>query len=338
MIALLFMLSLASPEQSVLAELERIDRKLVKNELELQELTAASNKLTQELATLATERAAAELLAAEARVRFTRRLRALARLPSGARVMLLGDAASFADYLELSRMLRAVTSHDQKLYRQYKEEHERALEVASQVARRKEELAVAVTAARSRRDLLATKRGERVAYLAAALTDPTRARRTHEEQRLAHSSLGTMLARLEPAARLRAVFAENRGRLPWPVLGEIRDGFGDVIDPRLGTSVSHPGLSFTAKVSAKVSAVAAGEVVHVGWMRGYGQVVIIDHGGGYHTVYAHLATLDVERGDILDSGAALGQVGDSGSYRGLGLYFELRHDGVAEDPRPWLRR
>jgi septal ring factor EnvC (AmiA/AmiB activator) len=87
---------------------------------------------------------------------------------------------------------------------------------------------------------------------------------------------------------------------------------------------------------ALVHAVAPGRVVHAGWFKGYGNLVIVDHGGGYHTLVAHLASMRTAMGEDVEAGAVLGTVGDSASLKGPYLYFELRERGKPVDPRPWL--
>ena len=85
-------------------------------------------------------------------------------------------------------------------------------------------------------------------------------------------------------------------------------------------------------------AVADGRVVHAGWFRGYGNIVIVDHGDGYHTLVAHLGSMRTAVGEEVEAGAILGTVGDSGSLKGPMLYFEIREKQRPVDPAPWLRR
>jgi hypothetical protein len=95
-------------------------------------------------------------------------------------------------------------------------------------------------------------------------------------------------------------------------------------------------LDIEAPAGAAVRAVAPGRVVHAGWFKGYGNIVIVDHGEGYHTLVAHLASMRTAMGEDVPAGAVLGTVGDTGSLKGAYLYFELREKGRPVDPRPWL--
>lgn len=128
-----------------------------------------------------------------------------------------------------------------------------------------------------------------------------------------------------------------RGRLPWPVKGKVIEGYGyREVGPKRAR-VPHRGLSIRAKIGTPVHAIADGAVAHTGRLRGYGQIVLVDHGGGYFSMYAHLAEIQSFVGQIILQGDPVGTVGDSGSLEGAQLYFELRVNRVQVDPVPWLR-
>lgn len=131
--------------------------------------------------------------------------------------------------------------------------------------------------------------------------------------------------------------AKAKGRLPWPVKGKILQPFGyREVGPKRA-KVPHNGLSIDAQFGTPVSAVADGAVSYTGRLRGYGQIVILDHGGGYFTLYGHLDQVDCFKGQVVLQGDPIGTVGDSGSLSGPELYFELRQDRVQVDPLPWLK-
>ncbi len=131
-------------------------------------------------------------------------------------------------------------------------------------------------------------------------------------------------------------FARRKGTLPLPARGPITVGFGKVVNPKFNTVTVQNGVDVGAPAGAPVRAVAPGRVVHAGWFKGYGNLVIVDHGDGYHTLVAHLASMQTAMGEEVDAGDALGTVGDSGSLKGAYLYFEVREKGRPVDPRPWV--
>jgi murein DD-endopeptidase MepM/ murein hydrolase activator NlpD len=128
----------------------------------------------------------------------------------------------------------------------------------------------------------------------------------------------------------------RRGHLPFPTKGLVEVSFGKVVNPRFNTVTVQKGLDIRAAAGAEVASVASGTVVFAGWLKGYGNLVIIDHGASYHSLYAHLARFEVEVGTVVEEGESIGQVGDTGSLKGAFLYFEIRKAGQAVDPRPWL--
>ena len=130
----------------------------------------------------------------------------------------------------------------------------------------------------------------------------------------------------------------ERGQLPWPAEGRVVGEFGPQTHPRFGTETLRSGIDIEAPEGTAIRAVAAGTVAYRGWLKGYGNLVVLDHGDGYHTLYAHAAQVLVDEGDQVKGGALIGRVGETGSVEGPRLYFEVRHRGRAEDPELWLRR
>jgi septal ring factor EnvC (AmiA/AmiB activator) len=127
-----------------------------------------------------------------------------------------------------------------------------------------------------------------------------------------------------------------RGHLPWPVAGPVKVPFGDIRDDRFGTQVPHPGIEIAVEEGTAVYPVFGGWVVFADWFRGYGNTVMVDHGGGILSVYAHLRSLEVKVGDQVDPATPVGRSGSTGSLQGPVLYLEIRQGGKAVDPRTWL--
>jgi septal ring factor EnvC (AmiA/AmiB activator) len=131
--------------------------------------------------------------------------------------------------------------------------------------------------------------------------------------------------------------AAFKGSLPWPVPGRVRSGFGRRKHPRFDTYTVQNGIEIEAPVETPVTAVHEGTVVFAERFRGYGLLVVVDHGGKHHSLYAHLTEVKVTPGQRVAAGDAIGSVGTSG-LEGPGLYFEIRSLGKPEDPLDWLRR
>lgn len=132
-------------------------------------------------------------------------------------------------------------------------------------------------------------------------------------------------------------FARRRGELVAPVDADVSQRFGRVVDPEFQTATFRSGVDFAARAGTPVRTVARGVVRFSGWFRGYGRIVIVDHGDAFHSISGHLEEIYVEVGAPVEEGQALGTVGETGSLGGPSLYFELRRDGEAVDPEIWLR-
>jgi len=130
-------------------------------------------------------------------------------------------------------------------------------------------------------------------------------------------------------------FASLKGRLALPVKGDIANKFGTA---RPDSTVLWKGLFLRASASQSVKAVAAGRVVFADWLRGFGNLLIVDHGNGYMSLYGNNESLFKQVGDTLRGGDTIASVGNSGGNEESGLYFELRHEGNPLDPMKWVSR
>ncbi len=137
-------------------------------------------------------------------------------------------------------------------------------------------------------------------------------------------------------ARGQSRFIQMKGKLFLPVRGKLERRYGASLDPKFKTKIYHKGIDLRASLGSEVQAAFDGKIVYADWFVGYGKVLIIDHGGGYFTLYAHLLDFTKSLGDSVVVGETIARVGDSGSLKGAYLYFELRRKGISEDPWPWF--
>lgn len=131
-----------------------------------------------------------------------------------------------------------------------------------------------------------------------------------------------------------APFLSLKGKLPLPVKGRIGNKFGG---KRPDSPVLWKGLFVQSAASQPVYAVAAGRVIFADWLRGFGNLLIIDHGLGYMSLYGNNETLYKQVGEDLQGGDTIAAVGNSGGNENYGLYFELRHEGIPLDPAKWVK-
>jgi murein hydrolase activator len=280
------------------------------------------------------EKAQAALQAQQARVR--PRLVALYRLQRRDALGSLLDASDFATVMRRQRAMSTLVQadvaalDDLQVLAASQRLRQHRLERLEETARRY------VRALQAERAVGQARLGRFQDLLASIGAEQNRQGRVIAELEASEKELSAMVAELQAtgsSAGLRA----RRGHLPFPAQGRVEVGFGKVVNPRFNTVTVQKGLDIRAAAGSPVTAVAVGTVVFSGWLKGYGTLVIVDHGASYHSLYAHLASSAVEVGNAVEEGETLGTVGDTGSLKGAYLYFEIRKAGQAVDPQPWLK-
>ncbi len=179
-----------------------------------------------------------------------------------------------------------------------------------------------------------------------ALLDNIKAQQARGEEALmalvqAERDLQSLLGTLEtpPGGKVASYgLPRLRGLLNWPAAGPVAIPFGNVRHPRFGTQVPHPGIDIACDPGEPVHALFDGRVVFSSWFKGYGQMIVIDHGDEYLSIYAQLGERLVEAGQEVRRDEPIARSGDQGTFGITGLYLEVRHGGQAEDPLLWLRR
>jgi septal ring factor EnvC (AmiA/AmiB activator) len=135
-----------------------------------------------------------------------------------------------------------------------------------------------------------------------------------------------------------SAFTRQKGHLPWPVRGKLAIRYGSQVDPLFNLPVFRSGIHIRTVAGLPVTAVAEGKIVYAGEFKGYGQLVVISHGGGYHTLYGNLSKIFSANNAIIKENEAVGEVGESTALGASGLYFEIRYKGKPLDPQRWLKR
>ena len=191
----------------------------------------------------------------------------------------------------------------------------------------------------SEKALAEQERRDKRALLAELDSDRRLHERAARDQDAAHRALSEQIQALAEWSERKYTFAMVQGKLLPPVQGRVEVGFGDLRHPRFGTVTLHRGLDFRGPNAPgqAVRAVFWGKVAFVGWLTGYGETVILDHGRGWHSVYSHLENVLVSQGELVKARHRIADIGQSGSLKGRYLYFEIRHNGQPVDPAEWLR-
>jgi septal ring factor EnvC (AmiA/AmiB activator) len=187
-----------------------------------------------------------------------------------------------------------------------------------------------VNRARANRELALLELGERINSGAERLA-ALEADRRELEQLL--EAIENAVIELQVPADFQA-FSDARGSMPWPVSGKASNRFGA---RRNTADMRWQGLKIPAEEGTLVRAIHHGRVVYADWLRGSGLLLILDHGEGYMSLYAHNQSLLKDVGEWVTAGTPISTVGSSGGQQRSALYFEVRHDGTPVDPRKWCR-
>jgi len=341
-------------ESSVLVELEQVGRRLAEKQREVARLDVRVKRVQAEVNALRADIDKLEGSRVAQEAALGRRLRVLYKVQAqgGALPVVLSGEDPVGRAVAV-RHLTSLAALDARLIQEYRETSEKLDDRRDRgEARQREltELRVAVQReqaevdreAAKRRGLLAKVRDERAYHerMVGELTEASRrleafVRELQAKQRQAAKVAPPKGALTAPAAVAPAGF---RGRLPWPTEGRIAVPFGAQVHPRFGTRTFRNGVDIEAPDGKGVEAVLPGHVVYTGWLKGYGKLIIIDHGNELYTLYAHVSEIEVKEADEVRQGQRIGTVGDTGSLAGPRLYFEVRYQGKPQDPEQWLRQ
>jgi murein DD-endopeptidase MepM/ murein hydrolase activator NlpD len=315
--------------------LDQLEAELASEQARLAELTERLQVQTQRLVRLQREYARA-IAVLEQRVR-------AAYINERPDVLsFVVSATSFSELVDNVEYLSRIGKQDQRIAREVEAAKERAAAErrATAETRRLAAAAVAVISARTAeardvRDRLAADRDTLAAAESlkqSALTDAheTREEYLHEVESLAAQSAALAAAIQSAQSGSTGSGAPSASGFIWPVNGVVVSGFG----MRWGRM--HEGIDIAAGSGTPIWAAAAGTVIHAGWLGGYGNLVVVDHGNGLATAYAHASAILVAVGQHVSQGETVSLVGSTGNSSGPHLHFEVRVNGVAVDPLLYL--
>jgi len=340
-------------ETSVLAELEETERRLAQKQRDVARLDDRVKRAQAEIGALRGDIGRLEVYRSGQEVALARRLRTIYKIQAqGAALPVILGGEDPYQRATMIKHLGNLAALDARMIQEYRgtsdrladrkdREEARQKELASLRAEAKQEQAEVDREAAKRRVLLTKVRDER-AYHERMVGELSEASRRLEAfiRELQAKQRRVAKAPTPPSEgpAPRVGFGTLRGRLPWPTEGRIVAAYGPQVHPRFGTRTFRNGVDIEAQEGTEVSAVYAGNVVYTGWFKGYGNLIILDHGNDYYTLYAHIADILVKEADDVRQGQRIGTVGDTGSLAGPRLYFEVRYQSKPQDPVDWLRQ
>jgi len=336
-------------ERSILSELEKMDReiqagsseladqrrKLREAEAAITEIEQTNTRTSQELALL--------------KQSYGARLRALYKMNrTGGYALAVLSSDSFTTAYKRVRYLGIIAARDQRMMREYSTTLARLADRERDARERTAEIHARRESVEKKRVTLEARRKKKSEILGSVKQEKNVYEATLKDLEESSTNLWAMIKlaerekkvvkKMQPPARETSAAGSDRNRFPWPVRGQLLTRFGVQRHPQFGTVVYRRGIDIAAHVGDEVRVVHDGQVVYADWYKGYGRLIIIDHGEGLYSLYGHLSQLNVGGGDRVNRGQVIGLAGDTGSLKGSKLYFEVRRNGEAEDPLLWLAK
>jgi septal ring factor EnvC (AmiA/AmiB activator) len=332
-------------ERSILSELDTIDRDIQTGSTELADQQQQLRASEADFRTVERNNAAIAGELEGLKRRYALRLRALYKMSRRGYVATLLTADGMGTALKRIKYLGIIAERDRTVMREYAGALAQLAARQADIAEKKGELLARNRTIEIQKAALEGQRRNKAAILADVREEKGLYEQTLRELEASSAELWAMIKRneREKKAAKAAVASSPRmaavapgSRLPWPIEGRVLTPFGMQRHPQFGIMVFRRGIEIEAKEGDSVRAVSDGQVAYADWYKGYGKLMIIDHGGGFYTLYGYLSKLDLGKGDHAAKGQVIGQAGETGSLKGTKLYFEIRRSGEAQNPVAWL--
>ena len=248
-------------------------------------------------------------------------------------VDVLFGAKDFNDFVSRMDILKRILAYDNALIQSTKADRQALEKAKAQLESDRLKIIDLRKQAAVKRDQVAGRRQERQGVLNAATYEREMAERAYRELIETSKQIETMIRRIQSGEKN---IGGSTGTMVWPAEGEITSPFGWRVHPIFGTQRLHTGIDIGADYGDATRAADGGVVIHADWMGGYGNAVIIDHGNGISTLYAHNSQLLVSEGQTVAKGQTVARVGSTGYSTGPHLHFEVRQNGTPVNPLNFL--
>ncbi len=331
-------------ETDIILKLNQVDQALNRSRKRIARLSHEIAGLEKKISETA---AASDELVAQIKVKeayVARRLAALYKLNWLGKLHVLASAESLQDLLQRKKAIERILAYDEEVIGELIDNRLRLDTVRSSLETHRNEKRQRAEAYQKQIKQMAVERKQRSGLLVrvrkeksvqeAAIESLKQAARDLDEK---IKNLGVR-STLAPSEEYRTVkpFQAFKGLLKMPVKGKIVSLFGKFKNTRYDVLNFRSGIEIQTERGEPITAVYSGKILYADWFKGYGNMIIIDHGDNYYTVYAHIEEAFKSTGDAVESGEVIATVGDTGSITGPKLYFEVRHHGKPLDPMQWL--
>ena len=335
-------------EKGVLTQLNSLDQKKKVTEQRIRVLELKLEKVKNTIAGLRAEVRLTEQELGEMMYVFENRLVDIYKYGGVAEFNLLLSSTTAHEAMETSYLLNRIALQDQAMISEMLQKKDRLIKAAAQMEQQENELSENTSRLNGERKTFRNEINKSNVFLGKVRQE----RSLHEQavkellqsqKEIQQTVTALMRKKRDEESRNKGRSAQytylpSGGQLSWPVQGQITSTFGQRVHPVFKTKMMHTGMDIRAPRGTPVRAAGPGEVLFAGWLRGYGQVIIIDHGNNLSSVYAHLSSMSVREGSAVKKGQTIGAVGSTGTATGAHLHFEVRVGGDARDPMRYLRK
>ena len=329
-------------EASISTKIDSINENITRKEKDLKQYDKRISTSKTQIRNLSNELNSLDRKLEERNRYLNERIIALYKRRHGGNAFLLISAADYQDLIRKSKYVSLIAHYDGIIIRKYssdiKEIHAKknALEnINTKLNKTKESI-------RKKKEELQTDRMEKDKLFAVIkskrLAQESKIRELKESSRKLQNMVRELKGEGIPDSILGKGFKASKGDLPWPVNGSIVIPYGNYNDPDLNTTIFKNGIEIMAGEKDKIKAVAGGRVVFANKFEGFGTLMIIDHGGGYHSLYGNISEVALKAGELLIEGMDIGIADNSKKSNTPSLYFEIRYKGKPVDPIPWLKQ
>ncbi len=329
-------------ESAMLSKITNLDQEIELAQQFLQNLQDQEHMYTVQIDSLKSAIDSESGLLEEQREALAGRLRQMYMQDPANRWDVVLGASSVNTAVERYRYMKLIAAQDAGLIDSFRDrrlqlqtEQATLTEALSEIAlvrQTREEEAVRLDDAKRERKTMLTQIRRQKSQKSKAIKDLQRA------QKEVTDLIGRLEAKRDTEVQGSGEFAKLRGQLPLPMDGKIIRGYGQRKHPRYGTVTFNNGVDILGKQGDPIMAVADGTVEFVDWIDAFGRCIIINHGDGYYTLYAHVSTTYVSQGNSIGAGEVIAEVGDTGALNGFTCHFEIRQGKKALDPAGWFRK
>jgi murein hydrolase activator len=326
-------------ESSVLNELDTVNSKLSKVEAEYRRHLKALKQTEAEMAVLNREIERLRKTIEKQQDWFARKLRTMHRFGHGTdMVLILMSAEDLSQMMRHWKYLQMMTRAEHDKIASFRNNLSRLDEKSGKLLAMKSEIEKKTVAIKLKEVEIEASKREKEQLLSSVRNERASRQKLLSELNDSAKKLHDIIRESSRTETYTAQgFGRMKGKLPWPSDGRVAIPYGQQKDRQFDTPVFRNGIHIQADASADARAVFGGKVIFSEWFKGFGQLVIVNHGSGYHSLYGNLSEIFSSVGDIIKENQVIGKVGTSGILNAPGLYFEIRYNGKPLDPLQWLR-